>query len=116
MTPAIDEARRLQRIAESDRDAFVVLKAAPHVRLSIVCFHAQQSIEKALKAVLTANGIPFRRIHDLDELARIPLNNGSSNHRIRRRTTWRCSTHMPWCFVMTTRTLKPSAEIRPKSW
>lgn len=76
MTPALEEARRLLRIAASDRDAFLVLKAASHVRLSIVCFHAQQSIEKALKAVLTANGVSFRRIHDLDELAQLLLSAG----------------------------------------
>jgi HEPN domain-containing protein len=29
------------------------------------CFHAQQAIEKALKALLTAHQIPFPRTHDL---------------------------------------------------
>jgi HEPN domain-containing protein len=29
------------------------------------CFHAQQAIEKALKALLTANQVAFPRIHDL---------------------------------------------------
>jgi HEPN domain-containing protein len=29
------------------------------------CFHAQQAIEKALKALLTANQIAFPRTHDL---------------------------------------------------
>ena len=32
------------------------------------CFHAQQAIEKALKALLTAAEIPFQRIHDLSRL------------------------------------------------
>ena len=32
------------------------------------CFHAQQAIEKALKALLTASEIPFQRIHDLSRL------------------------------------------------
>ena len=32
------------------------------------CFHAQQAIEKALKALLTAAQIPFQRIHDLSRL------------------------------------------------
>ena len=31
-------------------------------------FHAQQAIEKALKALLTASEIPFQRIHDLSRL------------------------------------------------
>ncbi|MEN7972893.1 MAG: HEPN domain-containing protein [Verrucomicrobiota bacterium] len=33
-----------------------------------VCFHAQQCIEKYLKAVLQKHGIPFRKIHDLEIL------------------------------------------------
>jgi len=32
------------------------------------CFHAQQCIEKYLKAVLQRHEIPFRRIHDLEIL------------------------------------------------
>lgn len=32
------------------------------------CFHAQQCVEKLLKAVLIQNKIPFRRIHDLEVL------------------------------------------------
>ena len=33
-----------------------------------VCFHAQQSIEKCLKAMLTERGRPFPKIHDLIKL------------------------------------------------
>ena len=29
------------------------------------CFHAQQAVEKALKALLTARGVRFERVHDL---------------------------------------------------
>ncbi|MCX6082191.1 MAG: HEPN domain-containing protein, partial [Chloroflexi bacterium] len=32
------------------------------------CFHAQQAIEKALKALLAKSGQPIPRTHDLDEL------------------------------------------------
>ncbi len=32
------------------------------------CFHAQQCIEKYLKAVLQQNGIPFSKNHDLELL------------------------------------------------
>jgi len=32
------------------------------------CFHAQQCVEKLIKAVLIENQIPFRRIHDLEVL------------------------------------------------
>ena len=35
------------------------------------CFHAQQAIEKALKAFLAYNEVPIPRTHDLDELQRL---------------------------------------------
>ena len=39
----------------------------------MVCYHAQQCIEKYLKALLTWRGIPFPRTHDITELiARLP--------------------------------------------
>jgi HEPN domain-containing protein len=33
-----------------------------------LCFHAQQTAEKALKAVYLSRGWPFRHTHDLEEL------------------------------------------------
>lgn len=38
---------------------------------AIVGFHAQQAVEKALKAVLASRGIKFRFIHDLDYLGEL---------------------------------------------
>jgi len=38
-----------------------------------VCFHAQQAIEKALKAWLTFLRVPFPRTHDLIELLDLAL-------------------------------------------
>lgn len=69
MTVALEEARRLLNIARSDRDAFLLLAAAPGIRLAIAMFLAQQSIEKALKAAMFALGVPVARTHDLAELA-----------------------------------------------
>lgn len=40
-----------------------------HIRPAIAFFHAQQAIEKSLKAVLFARGEEFRKTHDLYELA-----------------------------------------------
>ena len=37
--------------------------------LKIAAYHAQQAAEKLMKALLTATGAPFRRTHDLSELA-----------------------------------------------
>lgn len=32
---------------------------------SELCYHAQQAVEKSLKAVLIQRGIEFRRVHDI---------------------------------------------------
>lgn len=76
MTPALEEALRMLRLADADLAAFSVLLASSEVSPAIAGFHAQQAIEKCLKAVLFAQGIPFRRTHDLIELA--DLLDGSS--------------------------------------
>lgn len=34
-----------------------------------VCFHAQQCVEKCMKAVLVRRQIPFGKTHDLEDLA-----------------------------------------------
>jgi HEPN domain-containing protein len=39
-----------------------------HPNHDAVCFHAQQCIEKYLKAVLQSHGIPFQKVHDLEIL------------------------------------------------
>jgi HEPN domain-containing protein len=36
-----------------------------------VCFHAQQCVEKYLKALLTLHSIPFPKTHNLTELGRL---------------------------------------------
>lgn len=43
-----------------------------------LCFHAQQAAEKALKAVLLHRGIPFRFVHDLNELLSVLAAGGVS--------------------------------------
>ena len=35
---------------------------------SSICFHAQQAVEKYLKALLVFKGIDFRKTHDVDHL------------------------------------------------
>ncbi len=41
-----------------------------------ICFHAQQAVEKALKAVLLFNKVDFPLTHDLDDLLDIAENAG----------------------------------------
>lgn len=69
MTPQLEEARRLLALARSDRDAFLWLLQGPGLRPASVFFFAQQSVEKALKAVMTARALIPTRTHNLLALA-----------------------------------------------
>ena len=68
MKPHIEESQRFLRLADRDIYAFTVLKKEEDVHLSVVYFHAQQAVEKLLKAVLFSVQIEFRRTHDLTAL------------------------------------------------
>jgi HEPN domain-containing protein len=68
-------ARDMLTLAERDRDAMAVLAAAGNIDFSVIGFHAQQSVEKAFKAVMAIRGITFPRSHDLIELQAIFLFN-----------------------------------------
>ncbi len=67
------EAQKFLALAERDANAFRVLKDAPDIHLSTVCFHAQQAVEKCLKAVIVRQGIELRRTHDLENLTSLLL-------------------------------------------
>lgn len=54
--------------AGQDLAACQLLAASVGIGDAMVGFHAQQAIEKSLKAVLSANLIEFRRTHDLVSL------------------------------------------------
>jgi HEPN domain-containing protein len=45
------------------------MSAAKDLNYDLVCFLAQQSVEKYLKALLCENSVPFPKTHDLNELA-----------------------------------------------
>lgn len=66
MKQPIDQALRFLHMAERDLRAFYVLKEASQIDLSTVCFHAQQVVEKCLKAVLIYYGKDPTRTHDLN--------------------------------------------------
>lgn len=61
-------ARVLNRKAEGDRKAMRRLASDPEIDDESVGFHAQQAIEKWLKAVMASSGLPEERIHDLTGL------------------------------------------------
>jgi len=55
--------------AENDlTNAAHVLKLATECPTDTVCFHAQQCVEKYLKALLVLDGIDFPKTHDIERL------------------------------------------------
>jgi len=63
------ESERFLSLAYADRDACIALSRIEEIKPHIVCFHAQQAIEKALKAVLIIREQHTKRTHDLSECA-----------------------------------------------
>ena len=58
-------------IEKAEEDYGVALReirARKNPALNAVCFHAQQCVEKYLKAVHAREGVPFIKTHDLDVL------------------------------------------------
>jgi hypothetical protein len=76
MKPHVEEAWRALRPADHDIQAFTVLAASPEVHRGIIGFHAQQAVEKSLKAALFSRRIEFRRTHNLTYLASLLRRNG----------------------------------------
>jgi HEPN domain-containing protein len=66
-----DLARVLARKAEGDAKAMRRLAPDPEIDDEAVGFHAQQAIEKWLKAVMALHGLEEVRIHDLGRLLEI---------------------------------------------
>jgi len=63
-----DLARRFLLLAERDCRTLAVLVGSPDVDDEPIGFHAQQAVEKCLKAMLVLHRVSFRKTHDLDEL------------------------------------------------
>lgn len=68
MTP---EAEAWIEVAEIDRELAIRASGPPRVISIGVCFHAQQCVEKYLKAVLAESGRPIPRTHDVGALVRL---------------------------------------------
>ncbi len=64
-------ARTLLELARNDLAAFRILAADPDLADGVVGLHAQQAIEKAIKAVMVGSGLRLERRHDLDYLVGI---------------------------------------------
>jgi HEPN domain-containing protein len=63
-------------LARDDEFAARSLLTVPGVTDSILGFHAQQAVEKSLKAALASQGIEFPYTHDLDGLLELCRTNG----------------------------------------
>ncbi|MEW6292519.1 MAG: HEPN domain-containing protein [Pseudomonadota bacterium] len=59
MTPQREEALRLLRLARRDRETFELLLPLERASLVALGFHAQQAVEKALKAVAVEHCLEF---------------------------------------------------------
>lgn len=75
----ISVPRLLLESARQDEKAVVALSPIRDIADAIVGFHAQQAVEKALKAVLSSAGIAFRRTHDIAELLDLLADSGLSS-------------------------------------
>lgn len=73
-------AFELLRLADADLASGRALVAAG-VRLENACFHYQQTVEKALKAILVNRGVAFPSTHDLNVLLNLlPIEIGDAPH------------------------------------
>ncbi len=63
-----DLANRYLVLADRDIKTMILLANVAESDDDVVGFHAQQAVEKCLKAVLSLHQIPFRKTHDLGEL------------------------------------------------
>jgi HEPN domain-containing protein len=71
MAESADLARELLGLASDDEAAARAMLPVDSVTDAIVGFHAQQAVEKALKAVLAAHETEFPFIHNLGYLAEL---------------------------------------------
>jgi len=67
----LEVAELFLRKAASDLAAARTLAAAPDQQDDVVGFHAQQAVEKSLKAVVTIRGLEIPLTHDVDLLLRL---------------------------------------------
>jgi hypothetical protein len=64
----VEHAREMLTIAQRDFNALQGMLDAETFADEIFGFHAQQAVEKALKAWLSLVGVEYPRTHDLEEL------------------------------------------------
>ena len=65
-------------LKKAAQDEFVMLKLMECAESpnEAIAFHAQQAVEKSMKAVLASRGVRFRKTHDLTELVDLLRDSG----------------------------------------
>jgi HEPN domain-containing protein len=63
-----EQAQRLRRKAAIDEQALLILIADASSADEVIGFHAQQAVEKLLKAALSHHQVVFKKTHDLVQL------------------------------------------------
>jgi HEPN domain-containing protein len=76
-------ARRFLTLADRDIRAFRKLSDDPEIDDAVVGFHAQQAVEKCLKAVLAKHRVEVRKTHDLQVLIELLIQNNLPNPPLR---------------------------------
>ena len=77
----IEAAQNWMRLAAEDLESAERMPRNLSGRFRNVCFFAQQAAEKAIKAALALEAVPFPFLHDLDELREL-LPNGWDIHQV----------------------------------
>lgn len=82
-------ARRFLTLADRDLRAFRKLSDDLEIDDEVVGFHAQQAVEKCLKAVLAKHRVEVRKTHDLQVLIELLAQNNLPSLRcVRGSTPW----------------------------
>ena len=76
--PDLEHARLILRLDRDDLAALEVMESSSRISPSIFGFHAQQAVEKSLKAWLSSLDIFYPRIHALDELFNLLEEHGAT--------------------------------------
>ena len=66
--PDLEQARLMLQLAEGDLQAAAAMTDETAFQTRVFGFHAQQAVEKALKAWLSLADAQYPRIHDLEAL------------------------------------------------
>jgi HEPN domain-containing protein len=76
--PDLEHAHLMLRLARDDLAAMEVMETSSRISPSIFGFHAQQAVEKALKAWLSLLDVMYPRIHVLHELFNLLEDHGAT--------------------------------------